>query len=77
MLNYSCRKVRFDSDSIATHDKQTLTAVSTTNLFNLAKNIKGADYDVIGIDEGDIFPDIVGFIKNVSFLTVKTFHSYT
>jgi hypothetical protein len=27
--------VRYDCESIATHDKQTLTAVSTTKLFNL------------------------------------------
>jgi hypothetical protein len=29
--------VRYDSESIATHDKQTLTAVSTTKLFNLVR----------------------------------------
>jgi hypothetical protein len=30
--------VRYDNESIATHDKQTLTAVSTTKLSNLVRD---------------------------------------
>jgi hypothetical protein len=50
-------------------------SLSTTKLFNLAKNIEGAGYDVIGNDEGQFFPVFVGFIKNVckdvSFIYVE------
>lgn len=44
------KDVRYDSESIATHDRQTLKAVSATILNDLRD--KAQDYDVIGIDEG-------------------------
>ena len=50
---------RYDSASIATHDKQTLKAVQETQLEKLTS--KAAAYDVIGIDEGQFFPDVLAF----------------
>ncbi len=44
------RDVRYDADGIATHDRHSLKAVSTTRLGDLRD--KAANYDVIGIDEG-------------------------
>ena len=71
IARYSClivkyaNDVRYDNESIATHDKQTLTAVSTTRLFDLTKNIAEETYDVIGLDEGQFFPDCVEFCEQV------------
>jgi len=52
------KDVRYDELSIATHDKQTLMASeAATSLTDLTN--KADDYDVIGIDEGQFFPDIM------------------
>lgn len=50
------KDVRYDELSIATHDKQCLPAVAATHLTELS--IQAKNYDVIGIDEGQFFPDI-------------------
>jgi len=50
------KDVRYDEFGIATHDKQTLPAISATKLSELTKQAE--NYDVIGIDEGQFFPDI-------------------
>jgi len=53
---------RYDDDGIATHDRQTLRAVSATHL----KSLKIDDYDVIGVDEGQFFPDLVEFCEQAA-----------
>ena len=58
------KDLRYDSESIATHDQQTLKAVSTNNLEDLKVNFD--DYDVIGIDEGQFFPDLVNFCEKMA-----------
>lgn len=50
------KDVRYDEYGIATHDNQSLPAVSATTLTDLTDKAK--NYDVIGIDEGQFFPDI-------------------
>lgn len=45
--------------------QQTLRAVSATVLSALTRKIQEADYDIIGIDEGQFFPDIVEFSEQV------------
>lgn len=52
---------RYSKDSIATHDQQFLLAISTTKLFDLSDQIFENKYDIIGIDEGQFFPDCVQF----------------
>lgn len=42
--------VRYEKNGLATHDQQTISAVSAVELTTM-KHIAG-DYDVIGIDEG-------------------------
>jgi len=51
------KDTRYDNTGIATHDKQTLPAVSATRLETLTDTAD--DYDVIGIDEGQFFTDVV------------------
>lgn len=58
------KDIRYDLESIATHDQQTLKAISADKLKNLKVNLN--DYDVIGIDEGQFFPDIVEFSEEMA-----------
>ena len=55
ILKYA-KDVRYDEYGIATHDRQTLPAVAATSLTELTETAK--TYDVIGIDEGQFFPDV-------------------
>ncbi|GFY45855.1 thymidine kinase, cytosolic [Trichonephila inaurata madagascariensis] len=56
--------VRYDSNNIATHDRQCLSAVCATTLTDL-KNM-ACNYSVIGIDEGQFFPDTVSFAEEMA-----------
>ena len=70
IANYQCLIVkyandtRYDQESIATHDRQTLKAVSVAKLNDLKVNLD--DFDVIGIDEGQFFPDILEFSETMA-----------
>ena len=56
------KDVRYEEDGIATHCGMKLPAtVSTTILAKITDNIIQEDYDVIGIDEGQFFQDVVGW----------------
>lgn len=55
------KDVRYSSTGIATHDKQELAAVSAEKLSVL--NGATTDVNVIGIDEGQFFPDVVDFAE--------------
>ena len=74
IARYNCLIIKYAKDnrytkeeSIATHDKQMLEAVSASKLYDLCSkyNIHD-DYDVIGIDEGQFFPDIVEFAESMA-----------
>merc|ERR1719495_2339257 len=56
MIVKYAKDIRYDELKLATHDKQTLPAVSATTLEGLSEQAE--DVDVIGIDEGQFFPDI-------------------
>jgi thymidine kinase len=60
MIKYS-KDDRYDKDGIATHDKTVSSATGTTELKNLTKC--ASDFGVIGIDEGQFFPDLVEFCE--------------
>lgn len=72
IARYQCLIVKYANDTryadkaIATHDKQTLNAVSASTLEPL--KVKALDYDVIGIDEGQFFTDVVSFCETMANL---------
>jgi len=72
IANHKCmvvkyaKDVRYNESALATHDKQTLAAVSCTNLSSLAEKAK--DFNIIGIDEGQFFPDTVEFAERMANL---------
>jgi len=70
IANYDClivkyaKDVRYDNCGIATHDKQVLPAVSCEVLADLQS--EALKHDIIGIDEGQFFPDIVPFCDKMA-----------
>lgn len=70
IANYKCliikyaNDVRYDTEAVSTHDSQTLAAVSATILSDLEK--EALNYSIIGIDEGQFFPDTVSFAENMA-----------
>nr|XP_045595564.1 thymidine kinase, cytosolic-like isoform X2 [Procambarus clarkii] len=55
---------RYDMNGIATHDQQVLPAISATQLKSLKE--KALEYSVIGVDEGQFFPDTVEFAEEMA-----------
>ncbi|XP_038067141.1 thymidine kinase, cytosolic-like [Patiria miniata] len=70
IANYSCLVIkyakddRYDKEGVATHDRQVTKAVSTERLYDLIDRTE--DQDVIGIDEGQFFPDCVQFAEEMA-----------
>lgn len=58
------KDVRYDEGGIATHCGQTLPAVSATMLEELTGKTEA--YDVIGIDEGQFFGDVVDWCETMA-----------
>ena len=60
MIVKYAKDVRYDEEGIATHCGMKIPAtVSTTILSKITKKVTEEDYDVIGIDEGQFFADVV------------------
>uniref|UniRef100_A0A6B2LGL3 Thymidine kinase n=1 Tax=Arcella intermedia TaxID=1963864 RepID=A0A6B2LGL3_9EUKA len=57
---------RYSKDKMSTHDQIVWTAVPCTVL-ETAKELS-LEYDVIGIDEGQFFPDVVSFSEHMADL---------
>lgn len=57
--------VRYSTDSIATHDKRFLKAVPCLTLMPLLKHYDMTKIRVVGIDEGQFFPDLIAFLLYV------------
>ena len=69
MIVKYAKDVRYDEEGIATHCGMKIPAtVSTTKLEEITNNILKEDYDVIGIDEGQFFPDVVTWAEKMANL---------
>ncbi|KAK7111443.1 hypothetical protein V1264_011075 [Littorina saxatilis] len=55
---------RYDNDGVSTHDRQILPAISTNKLTPVAA--QALQYDIVGIDEGQFFPDVVAFADELA-----------
>ncbi|CAL1282816.1 unnamed protein product [Larinioides sclopetarius] len=70
IANHKCLIIKYSHDTrysekeISTHDRQTLDAISVATLSDL-KN-QAENYSVIGIDEGQFFPDVVVFSEEMA-----------
>lgn len=58
------KDTRYDDGGIATHCGQSLPAVAASSLAELSEKAK--DFDVIGIDEGQFFPDVVEWCEEMA-----------
>ena len=50
-------------DSVMTHRKETLDAVKTNNLVSLIETDEFKNCDIVGIDEGQFFDDLLQFVQ--------------
>eukprot|EP00730_Choanoeca_flexa_P003935 TRINITY_DN11541_c1_g2_i5.p1 TRINITY_DN11541_c1_g2~~TRINITY_DN11541_c1_g2_i5.p1 ORF type:complete len:331 (+),score=32.21 TRINITY_DN11541_c1_g2_i5:80-1072(+) len=63
LIKYS-KDTRYGLEGVITHDQQQSTAKACTVLEEARS--EAADYDVIGIDEGQFFPDLVEFSEEMA-----------
>eukprot|EP00794_Sanderia_malayensis_P009277 gene9277-10255_t len=58
------KDTRYDELGVATHDRQVAEAISCTSLDDVENKIY--NYDVVGIDEGQFFGDVVKFSESLA-----------
>lgn len=63
MIKYA-RDTRYAEDGLATHDKHVVPAAPATRLTDLWEQAR--ETDVIGVDEGQFFPDTVDFCEQMA-----------
>jgi len=70
VANKQCLVIKYANDNrysdscVSTHDQQMIEAVSCTNLLDVEE--KALDYDIIGIDEGQFFENLVEFSESMA-----------
>jgi len=67
------KDTRYGDQGIITHDTQTMHSIRVNSLRDLLENQEYQNADVIGIDEGNFFPEIATFIVDQLEKTNKTF----
>ncbi|XP_075701335.1 thymidine kinase, cytosolic isoform X2 [Rhinoderma darwinii] len=63
LIKYA-KDTRYSKEQLATHDRHTMSAVSACNLADVFS--EALIYSVIGIDEGQFFPDVVEFCEDMA-----------
>jgi thymidine kinase len=63
LMKYN-RDTRYSNDNIATHDLKTHTAVPCDHLMDHFERC--LEYDTVGVDEGQFFPDLIEFVECLS-----------
>ncbi|KAM5135117.1 thymidine kinase, cytosolic-like [Mantella aurantiaca] len=58
------KDTRYSKEQLATHDRHTMSAVSACSLADVFT--EALNYCVIGIDEGQFFPDVVEFCEEMA-----------
>eukprot|EP01012_Entosiphon_sulcatum_P023852 TRINITY_DN2897_c0_g1_i1.p1 TRINITY_DN2897_c0_g1~~TRINITY_DN2897_c0_g1_i1.p1 ORF type:complete len:203 (-),score=37.29 TRINITY_DN2897_c0_g1_i1:356-964(-) len=66
LLVKAARDTRYDDACVATHDRQLMRAVSADRLQSESIADLVSKADVIGIDEGQFFPDLVPFAESAA-----------
>lgn len=69
MLIRYAKDDRYSSSDVATHDKQTLPAVSVVQLSHLEPD--SDNYDVLGIDEGQFVSIILGISQSLMYVNTN------
>ncbi|WCS73387.1 thymidine kinase [Buffalopox virus] len=69
IAQYKCVTIKYSNDNrygtgLWTHDKNNFEALEATKLCDVLESI--TDFSVIGIDEGQFFPDIVEFCERMA-----------
>jgi len=59
------KDTRYDAECAATHDRQTEKAISAGTLSEVPSSVL-SNADVVGVDEGQFFSDIVEFSENIA-----------
>jgi len=63
LLKY-CKDTRYSAECVATHDQQQMKAISTAALMPIIDQL--TDADVVGVDEGQFFPDTFEFCEEMA-----------
>jgi len=64
---------RYGNEGIITHDGHKIAAIRVDNLYELLSMKEYKEAEVVGIDEGNFFPEINDFIREQLEMTSKSF----
>lgn len=73
VLVNSTKDTRYGSEGVITHDKVVTAAIRVDNLYELLEKPEYQQAQFVGIDEGNLFPEIFDFIVNQLETTKKSF----
>lgn len=69
----TAKDTRYSSDGIITHDGRKMQAIRVSSLYELKSTKEYETAEVVGIDEGNFFPEIADFIIEELTMSNKSF----